>query len=108
MQSPDQELYVTYENPPNLGAQLGFYKREDIDESGDITVKSTDLSFYSSFGAIIPVGYYSSILIGPEIIFGLSDVSDRDNYIDIFGKETNSERIKLRKYSLKISYVFKF
>jgi Outer membrane protein beta-barrel domain len=100
----------TYNEEPDKQAFIdayGFYKKEDINESGDIEVKSTKLSMYTSFGVSLPLGFYSSLQFGPEILFGVSDISDSSPYIDIYGSEISRKQMKLQKYGFKISYVYK-
>jgi hypothetical protein len=88
--------------------ELGFYNRESIDETGKINMKGFNLAFYSSAGINIPLGYYSSINIGPELIIGLSDIlSDRKKYIDIFGKSFPHQPTKISNFGIRISLVYK-
>lgn len=88
--------------------ELGFYSREDIDESGTMKIKGFNLAFYGSAGINIPLGYYSSITFGPEIIIGLSDIlSDKNTYIDIFGKEYTHQPTKIKNFGLRVSLAYK-
>lgn len=97
--------YYPYINDLEL---LGFYHRQDIDETGDVDVSSFNISFYASAGLNIPLGYYSSLVIGPEILTGFTDImSDRSDYKDIFGNITDSKPTKIQKIGLKIAFVYK-
>lgn len=88
---------------------LGFYNKENINETDDIASSSLNLLLYASVGISIPIGYFSSINIGPEIIYGLSDImGDRSNYIDIFGNSTSNQATKTQKIGLKIGFVYKW
>jgi len=86
----------------------GFYTREDIDDTGDVKIKGFNLAFYSSAGVNIPLGYYSSISIGPEIIIGISDImGDKKTYTDIFGKSYTHQPTKIRNFGFRISLAYK-
>jgi hypothetical protein len=87
---------------------LGFYNRENIAETGKIDMKGFNLAFYSSIGINIPLGYYSSINIGPEVIIGLSDIlSDKKKYVDIFGKSYTHQPTKIKNFGIRISLAYK-
>ena len=89
--------------------ELGFYNRENIDETGDTETSSLNLSLYGSVGINIPFGYYSSIYVGPEIIYGFTDIkSKRSEYQDIFGNLKDNQPAKVLKIGLKIGFVYKF
>lgn len=88
--------------------ELGFYTREDIDETEKIKMKGFNLAFYSSVGINIPLGYYSSINIGPEMIIGLSDIlRDKKEYVDIFGKTYTHQPTKIKNFGIRISLAYK-
>jgi hypothetical protein len=88
--------------------ELGFYNKQDIDNSGKISMKGFNVAFYTSAGINIPLGYYSSISIGPEIIIGLSDImSDKKTYTDIFGKEYTHQPTKIKNFGIRISLAYK-
>jgi hypothetical protein len=87
---------------------LSFYKRENIDETGKIDMKGFNLAFYGSAGINIPLGYYSSITFGPEVIIGLSDIlSDKKKYVDIFGKSFIHQPTKIKNFGIRISLAYK-
>ena len=61
-----------------------------------------------SIGINIPLGYYSSITVGPEIVFGISDImGNMDEYIDIFGKSSNRNGTRIRSVGIKVSFAYK-
>ena len=71
-------------------------------------MKGFNLSFYGSIGINIPLGYYSSINIGPEVIIGLSDIlSDKKEYVDIFGKSYTHQPTKIKNFGIRISLAYK-
>jgi len=88
--------------------ELGFYERHILDETGDLKMKGFNLAFYSSAGINIPLGYYSSINVGPEMIIGISDIlSNKKNYIDIFGKTYPHQPTKIKNFGIRISFAYK-
>lgn len=100
---PD-DTYIPYKD----WTELGFYDRDVIDETGTMKIKGFNLAFYGSAGINIPLGYYSSITFGPEVIIGLSDIlSDKNTYIDIFGKEYSHQPTKIKNFGLRISLAYK-
>jgi hypothetical protein len=112
----DYEFYGVYPNfPPSidtlnadLAPQLGFYNRENINETGETKFTGINLSFYLSAGVNIPLGYYSSVMIGPEINIGISDImGDKDKYTDIFKKQYDHQPVKLRSFGLRLGFVYK-
>lgn len=89
--------------------ELGFYNREIIDETGDTEISSLNLSLYGSIGIYIPFGYYSSVYLGPDIMYGFTDImGERSEYKDIFGNTTGNQPAKIQKIGLKIGFVYKF
>jgi len=97
---------------PNLGnydfTPLGFYNRENINESAKTDLKGLNLAIYSSIGVNIPLGYYSSIHIGPEIAIGLSDIlKSKNNYVDIFGNTYPHQATKIKSFGLRICFSYK-
>ena len=89
--------------------ELGFYNRENIDETGDTEISSLNLSLYGSVGIYIPFGYYSSIYLGPNIIYGFTDImGGRSEYKNIFGNTTDNQPVKIQKIGLKIGFVYQF
>jgi hypothetical protein len=88
--------------------ELGFYTRENIDNTDEVKIKGFNLAFYSSAGINIPLGYYSSITVGPEVILGISDIlRDKKTYTDIFGKEYTHQPTKIKNFGLRISLAYK-
>lgn len=99
-------------NPPSIDTldlpELGFYNRENISETGKSDIKGLVVSFYGSIGASIPLGYYSSINIGPEMIIGLSDIlRDQKNHTDIFGKTYTHQPTKIKYFGVRIYFNYK-
>lgn len=88
--------------------ELGFSNRENINVTDKIKMKGIILAFYSSVGISIPLGYYSSVNIGPEVIIGLSDIlSDKKKYVDIFGKSYTHQATKINNFGIRISLAYK-
>jgi hypothetical protein len=96
------------EYDPPLPTVLGFYNRENINETGETKLTGISLSFYLSAGVNIPLGYYASVMIGPEINIGISDImGDNDKYTDIFKKQYDHQPVKLRSFGLRVGFVYK-
>ncbi len=88
--------------------ELGFYSRESINETNTMTVKDFNLAFYASAGINIPLGYYSSITIGPEVTLGLTDICNANaNYFDIFGNTHYYKPTKIKNFGLRVSLAYK-
>jgi hypothetical protein len=89
-------------------SELGFYSRENISDTKTINLKGFNLAIYGSVGVNIPLGYYSSINIGPEMIIGLSDIMSNDKkYTDIFGKTYTHQPTKIKNFGIRISFAYK-
>ena len=87
---------------------LGFYSRENINNTDKIKMKGVNLAIYGSAGVNIPLGYYSTINIGPEIIIGISDIfSNTKKYVDIFGKTYPHQATKVKSFGLRICFSYK-
>ena len=109
----DYQLQGYYENfHPVLQyltfPEWGFYSYSNLNNTGILDVKKFSVLANISCGVTIPIGYFSSICLGPKIILGLLDISNnRENYINIFGKEELNKGIYLKLLGFKISYNFK-
>lgn len=109
----DYQYYGVYPAKPTTSqtvtlTELGFYERKSINETGTLNLNKFNLSLYGSAGINIPLGYYSSISFGPELILGLSDImKSKKNYIDIFGKVFEHEPVKIRNFGFRISLAYK-
>jgi hypothetical protein len=89
-------------------AELGYYDRKSINTSDKLKLNLLNLAFYASGGINIPLGYYSSISVGPEVIFGLSDImKSSKKYTDIFGKTYDHQPVKIRTFGFRISLAYK-
>jgi hypothetical protein len=89
--------------------ELGFYDRQDIDKTySDVKIKGFNLALYASAGINIPLGYYSSITLGPEAIIGITDIgSGKGSYKDIFGVEHEHQPTKIKNFGFRISFAYK-
>jgi hypothetical protein len=87
---------------------MGFYNRENISETEKIDMKGLVLSFYGSIGVNIPLGYYSSINIGPEMTIGLSDIlGNQKKYTDILGKTYTHQPTKTKYFGVRVCFCYK-
>jgi hypothetical protein len=89
--------------------ELGFYDRQDIDKTyNNVKIKGFNLALYASAGINIPLGYYSSITLGPEAIIGITDIgSGKASYQDIFGVEHEHQPTKIKNFGFRISFAYK-
>lgn len=103
---PTVTQVLRVDDVPDLEA-LGFYKQESIDRIGDIQTSSFNISGYGSLGVNISLGYFSTLKIGPELHYGISDIDLGNEYRDIFGNVRTHRPTILKKYSIKFSYILK-
>ncbi len=87
--------------------ELGFYEHTNIDRTGDILTAALNISGYTSLGVNISMGYFSTLKIGPELHWGISDIDLGNEYRDIFGRLRTHKPTILKKYSVKMSYILK-
>ena len=88
--------------------ELGFYDKNNLDKNGEAQINTINISLYASAGISIPIGYFSAINIGPEVVFGISDiVGYKQEYSDIFGRNTGHLDAKIRSFGIKISFTYK-
>jgi len=102
-----------YENNPDALKiiqipQLGYSSRNNINLSGKPTTKSLAYSVSFSFGYNHPLGYFSSIRIGPEIQLGLSDIEASSDYLDIFGNNLQKQKTVIQWLGLKVLINYKW
>lgn len=85
-----------------------FYKKEDFNETGDAKLRGINLGLYFSAGVNIPIGYYSNINIGPEVMIGITDVMNHVNtYRDIFDNPYEHQATKIKNFGIRISFAYK-
>lgn len=101
---PLEPLGSQYDSIPDKG----FYSRRGINQTENVKMKGINLSFYASAGINIPLGYYSSVMIGPEIAFGLTDIMrSSKSYTDIFGKAHDHLPVKINNFGIRLSFAYK-
>jgi hypothetical protein len=88
--------------------ELGYYSIQNINSFGEINSKIYALSATVSVGINIPLGYFMSMRLGPEVSIGLSDIDNSIRYIDVFGNELQKEKTSLRWYGIKFVLNYKF
>jgi hypothetical protein len=92
----------------STSAQFGAYKKEYINNKDKIKTTLFGFSFYASAGVNIPLGYYSSLMVGPEINLGLTDVmSNFKTYSDIFDNLYDHLPTKINYFGFRISLAYK-
>jgi hypothetical protein len=89
-------------------SELGFYNREGINKKRSGGIEGLNFSIRVSAGVSVPVGYYSSVRIGPEILIGISDVlRQKDVFTDSFGKIYTHQPAKIKSLGLRAVYSYK-
>jgi len=103
---PDHPDVTKYISISELGQ--GFYDDADIDRQRPAEISNINLSLYGSLGFNIPLGYFYCIQIGPEIVFGISDIQQKNKeYIDIFGNKFDHKSTTVKKFGIRIGLVYK-
>lgn len=88
--------------------ELGYYTKTDFSESGTIPMKGYNLALHAAAGVSIPLGYYTSINVGPELYMGITDIhADQKKYIDVLGRTFRHQPTKIQYFGLKITFAYK-
>lgn len=88
--------------------EKGFYNRTGINNTGHVPFSGLTIGFYASAGINIPLGYYTSVMIGPEMSLGLFDaMKSSGGYKDVFGNIHEHLPTKLNSFGLRISFTYK-
>jgi hypothetical protein len=86
----------------------GFYTRDYLNDKNTTKTALFGISFYASAGINIPLGYYTTIMVGPEISLGLSDVmSNNKTYSDIFDISYEHQSTKINYFGIRLSLAYK-
>ena len=102
---PSNPSVAQYLTIPELGA--GFYDKTAVNETNNTGIRGMNFALYLSGGVNIPLGYYSSVTIGPEFTLGLTDImKGNSNYVDIFGYAYD-QPTKIMNFGLKVSFAYK-
>ena len=102
------DYYGYYPNHPEAIKELGFYSISNNESNVIYNTASYSLSAIASFGVHIPIGYFTSIQLGPELLWGITDLTGAENYTNIFGANTENLGTTLRNYGFNISVNYKF
>jgi hypothetical protein len=86
----------------------GFITRTQIDEKGKADAKSLHFSATASCGFSYPLDYFTTLYFGPEIVWGLSNISNNSDFIDAFGNKTTAQKVGISKYGIKFGINYKF
>jgi len=87
---------------------LGFYSRTNINSKGKINSATTYFALKTSLGITWPINYFTSIYAGPEIIWGLTNISKDKDYTDAFGATSSAKKVGISKYGVKFGVSYKF
>jgi Outer membrane protein beta-barrel domain len=88
--------------------KLGFVNFTNLDASGKTRVKTFNLSLIISIGVTIPLNYFTSIELGPEIIWGVTNISNQNEFIDAFGNTKTAKAVNIAKYGFRAGLYYKF
>lgn len=88
--------------------ELGYTNRSSIDSKGDIEASSISFAFKTSIGISWPINYFTTIHFGPEMIWGISNISSAKESIDAFGNTTSAKKVGISKYGIKFGISYKF
>lgn len=88
--------------------EFGFVSRTNIDSKGKSDVAGFNLSFKTSVGFTYPINYFTTVYVGPEIIWGLNNLSKASDYTDAFGNATSAKKVVSSKYGIKFGLSYKF
>ncbi|MGE5406428.1 MAG: outer membrane beta-barrel protein [Methanosarcina sp.] len=112
----DYRYYGDYPSAP-LGnryvyiPEKGFYDKSgdnSINNSDNIRLRNVNVSLHASAGISIPIGYYTSVMVGPELTIGLSDIMRNNrSYTDVFGKAYTHLPTRINNFGLKITFAYK-
>jgi hypothetical protein len=109
----DYKAYGYYPSHPTVtkymyNNELGFFSRESINKKRSRGIEGMNLSFSASAGVTLPLGYYSSVKIGPEVIIGISDpLKAKDVYTDSYGKSYPHQPARIRSLGLRAAFTYK-
>ncbi|HCT29713.1 MAG TPA: hypothetical protein DIW31_03025 [Bacteroidales bacterium] len=88
--------------------EWGFINRANISNSGKANVSNFNLALKSSVGITYPINYFTTIFVGPEIIWNISNLSKAKNSTNAFGEISPSQKVGLLKYGVKFGVSYKF
>ena len=88
--------------------ELGFYNIPDNEDVAIYYSTGYSISFLASIGVNIPVGYFTTIQLGPELLWGLSDLSANEPQNDVFSNTSDNQGTTIRNYGFRISINYKF
>ena len=103
-------FYEQYEEQLQINANpaLGYKARSNIDSKGKIETSPLYFALKTSIGITYPINYFTSIYVGPEMVWGLTNISKDNTYTDGFGNTSSAKKIGLSKYGIKFGISYKF
>lgn len=104
---PDYFISIYPEGIVQDDPQLGFVNKSNIDETGNVDLKKLNVSGYAKISFVVPVNYYSSFEFGPEVYYGIGDLSNKTTYKDIFGKESTHKPVNVSFIGVNVKYLYK-
>jgi len=97
-------LYLQIKDQP----EFGFVTRTNINSKGKIDVSPVQFAVKTSIGVTWPISYFTTIYFGPELVWGLTNVSKDNTFTDAFGNTSAAKKVGLSKYGIKFGVSYKF
>ncbi|MBI9065786.1 MAG: hypothetical protein JEZ09_00760 [Salinivirgaceae bacterium] len=91
-----------------INPSWGFEKRTKIDETHDAAIKSMNISATLAMGISYPLDYFTTVFMGPEFVWGFSNIYKDNEFVDVFGNRTSVKKVTLSKYGIKFGISYKF
>ena len=91
----------------NTDPAFGFYSRQNINITGDANTSGFLLGLKTSFGISYPINYFTTVYCGPEIHWGLSNVSNLTENRDAFGVTSTAKNVGISSYGIKFGISYK-
>jgi len=92
----------------NANPALGFKSRSNIDSKGKVETSPIYFALKTSIGITYPINCFTTVYFGPEMVWGLSNISKNNTYTDGFGNTSSAKKIGLSNYGIKFGISYKF
>lgn len=80
--------------------------------SGNMPQKPDSKSFVLTgalaIGITYPLDYYTTVFVGPEMVFSLTNLANTNEFTNVFGNIYQSQKIGFSKYGIKFGINYKF
>jgi hypothetical protein len=79
-----------------------------IHNTGNVAAGGLNVSLIASAGVTIPIGYYSSLEAGPEIVYGISDIYTKSSYVNMLDNSSSAKKMNFFKLGFRVGFNYKF